>query len=47
MSVAVEPVDTSLLTHFASLNDPRRAETIEHRLIDILAIARMCGHLRC
>jgi predicted transposase YbfD/YdcC len=32
-------VDTSLLTHFASLDDPRRAETIEHRLIDILAIA--------
>jgi predicted transposase YbfD/YdcC len=33
------PVDASLLSHFSSLDDPRRAETIEHRLLDILAIA--------
>lgn len=33
------PVDASLLSHFASLEDPRRAETIEHRLLDIVAIA--------
>lgn len=33
------PVDASLLHHFSTLADPRRAETIEHRLLDILAIA--------
>lgn len=33
------PVDASLLSHFSNLEDPRRAETIEHRLLDILAIA--------
>ncbi|HEY9895752.1 MAG TPA: ISAs1 family transposase [Candidatus Sericytochromatia bacterium] len=32
-------VDASLLTHFSSLEDPRRAATIEHQLIDIVAIA--------
>jgi predicted transposase YbfD/YdcC len=33
------PVDASLLSHFSALEDPRRAETIEHQLLDILAIA--------
>ena len=32
-------VDASLLTHFANLNDPRQEETIEHLLLDMLAIA--------
>jgi hypothetical protein len=38
----VVPKDASLLSHFASLEDPRDERGKEHLLLDIIAILTSC-----
>ena len=39
-----QTIDASILTHFASLEDPRDSRGKEHLLLDIVTICPVCGN---